>query len=237
MEGRNSVFQPSLAPDSLMASQHYQQPVQIATARRQRLTYQKDLREHNLNKFATRFGSDLDGTIEEKPRHSIAMLRFFRLRRVQRWPEDWIRNVQVMFSQVQDGKRANSTQYRNAFPIPIKSNAPSQDIRSHPAATHNGSPSTGTQDNSRIGLPHFRTCSTARRCAALDNSVSGYRKAMSQPSPHELIPPNVLPAVATANKFQEGRSLCVANATNATSELPGKIVEERKALKNRPNSE
>jgi len=28
------------------------------------------------------------------------MVRFFRLRRVQRWPEDWIRNVQVIVSQV-----------------------------------------------------------------------------------------------------------------------------------------
>ena len=43
-----------------------------------------------MNKFATRFGSDLDGTSEEKPRHSRAMLRFFRLRRVQRWSEDWM---------------------------------------------------------------------------------------------------------------------------------------------------
>ena len=133
--------------------------------------------------------------------------------------------------------RAKSTPYRSAFPIPIKSNAPIQDIRSHPAATHNGSPSTGTHENSKIGLPHFRTCSTARRCASLDNSVRGYRKAMSQPKTHELIPPNVLPAVATAKRFQDGRSLCVANATNTTSELPGKMVEDRKALKNRPSNE
>jgi hypothetical protein len=60
----------------------------------------KDLRENILSKFATRFESDLDGTIEEKPRHSRAMVRFFRLRRVQRWLEDWMRNVQGIFSQV-----------------------------------------------------------------------------------------------------------------------------------------
>jgi hypothetical protein len=28
------------------------------------------------------------------------MLRVFRLRPVQRWPEDWMRDVQVIFSQV-----------------------------------------------------------------------------------------------------------------------------------------
>jgi hypothetical protein len=39
----------------------------------------KDLRENNLSTFATRFGSDLDGTIEEKPRHSRAMLRLFSI--------------------------------------------------------------------------------------------------------------------------------------------------------------
>ncbi|MCZ6799168.1 MAG: hypothetical protein O7F12_01640, partial [Nitrospirae bacterium] len=54
--------------------------------------------------FATRFGSDLDGTIEENPRHSTAMVRVFRLRPVQRWPEDWMRDVQVIFSQVLTGE-------------------------------------------------------------------------------------------------------------------------------------
>ena len=58
------------------------------------------MRENNLSTFATRFGSDLDGTIAEKPKHSRAMVRVFRLRRVQRWLEDWMRNVQVIFSQV-----------------------------------------------------------------------------------------------------------------------------------------
>ena len=42
----------------------------------------KDLRENNLDNIAPRFGSDLDGTIEENPRHSTAMLRIFRLRSV-----------------------------------------------------------------------------------------------------------------------------------------------------------
>ena len=60
----------------------------------------KDLRENNLNNIAPKFGSDLDGTIEENPRHSTAMLRVFRLRPVQRWPEDWRDIVQVIFSQV-----------------------------------------------------------------------------------------------------------------------------------------
>ena len=41
-----------------------------------------------------------DETIEEKPRHSRAMVRFFRLMSVQRWPEDWLRNVQIIFAQV-----------------------------------------------------------------------------------------------------------------------------------------
>ena len=59
----------------------------------------KGLSENNLSAFATRFGLDLDGTIEEKPKHSRAMVRFFRLRRLQRWPEDWLRNVQVIFTQ------------------------------------------------------------------------------------------------------------------------------------------
>ena len=47
----------------------------------------KDLRENNLDNIAPRFGSDLDGTIEENPRPGTAMLRVFRLRPVQRWPE------------------------------------------------------------------------------------------------------------------------------------------------------
>ena len=52
----------------------------------------KDLRENNLNNFAPRFGLDLDGTIEKNTRHSTAMVRVFRLRPVQRWPEDWMRD-------------------------------------------------------------------------------------------------------------------------------------------------
>ncbi len=62
--------------------------------------FPKDLRENNLGNIAPRFGSDLDGTIEENPRHSTAMLRVFRLRPVQRWPEDGMRDVQAIFSQV-----------------------------------------------------------------------------------------------------------------------------------------
>jgi hypothetical protein len=60
----------------------------------------KDLRENNVNNFAPRFGLDLDGTIEKNPRPSTAMLRVFRLRPVQRWPKDGMRDVQVIFSQV-----------------------------------------------------------------------------------------------------------------------------------------
>ena len=60
----------------------------------------KDLRENNLIDIASRFGSDLDGTIEKNSRPSTAMVRVFRLRPVQRRPEDWRDIVQVMFSQV-----------------------------------------------------------------------------------------------------------------------------------------
>jgi hypothetical protein len=59
----------------------------------------KALSENNLSRFVPRFGPDLDETIEGKSRHSRAMVRFFRLRRVQRWPEDGMRNVQVVFTQ------------------------------------------------------------------------------------------------------------------------------------------
>jgi len=52
----------------------------------------KDLRENNLINIAPKFGSDLDGTIEKNSRHSTAMVRVFRLRPVQRWPEDWMRD-------------------------------------------------------------------------------------------------------------------------------------------------
>ena len=57
----------------------------------------KDLRENTLDNIAPRFGSDLDGTIEKNPRHSTAMLRVFRLRPVQRWPEDWMRDCPRYF--------------------------------------------------------------------------------------------------------------------------------------------
>ena len=57
----------------------------------------KDLRENNLDNIAPRFGSDLDGTIEKNPRHSTAMLRVCRLRPVQRWPEDWMRDCPNYF--------------------------------------------------------------------------------------------------------------------------------------------
>ncbi len=43
---------------------------------------------NNWDKIAPRFVANLDVTIEKKPRHSTAMLRLFRLRRVQRCPED-----------------------------------------------------------------------------------------------------------------------------------------------------
>jgi len=52
----------------------------------------KDLRENNLTNIAPRFWSDLDGTIEKRPRPSTALVRVFRLRPVQRWPEDWMRD-------------------------------------------------------------------------------------------------------------------------------------------------
>ncbi len=58
--------------------------------------WRKDLSRNTMNNLAPRFGSDLDGTIEKKPRHSPAMLRFFRLRRVQRWPEDRMRYGHVI---------------------------------------------------------------------------------------------------------------------------------------------
>ncbi len=61
-----------------------------------RPTFTKDLSRNTMNNLAPRFGADLDGTIEKKPRHSPAMLRFFRLRRVQRWPEDRIRDGHVI---------------------------------------------------------------------------------------------------------------------------------------------
>ena len=57
----------------------------------------KDLRENTLDNIAPRFGSDLDRTIEKNPRHSTAMLRVFRLRPVQRWPEDWMRDCPRYF--------------------------------------------------------------------------------------------------------------------------------------------
>jgi len=63
------------------------------------------LRKNNLDDIAPRFGSDLDGTIEKDPRHSTAMLRGFRLRPVQRWHEDWMRDVQVIYSQVLTDKK------------------------------------------------------------------------------------------------------------------------------------
>ena len=56
------------------------------------VTDPKDLRENNLVNIAPRFGSDLDGTIEKHSRPSTAMVRVFRLRPVQRWPEDWMRD-------------------------------------------------------------------------------------------------------------------------------------------------
>jgi len=39
----------------------------------------KDLRENNLINIAPRFGSDLDGTIEKRPRHSTAMVRVYSI--------------------------------------------------------------------------------------------------------------------------------------------------------------
>jgi len=56
----------------------------------------KDLSRNSMNNLAPRFGSALDGTIEKKPRHSPAMLRFLRLRRVQSWPEDRMRDGHVI---------------------------------------------------------------------------------------------------------------------------------------------
>ncbi len=61
------------------------------------VTDPKDLRENNLINIAPRLGSDLDGTIEKHSRHSTAMVRVFRLRPVQRWPEDWMRDCPSYF--------------------------------------------------------------------------------------------------------------------------------------------
>ncbi len=57
----------------------------------------KALRENTLDNIAPRFGSDLDGTIEKNPRYSTAILRVFRLRPIQRWPEDWMRDCPSYF--------------------------------------------------------------------------------------------------------------------------------------------
>ena len=62
-----------------------------------RCSRSKDLRKNNLINIAPRFGSDLDGTIEKHLRHSTAMVRGFRLRPVQRWPEDWMRDCSSYF--------------------------------------------------------------------------------------------------------------------------------------------
>jgi len=49
--------------------------------------------------YDPRFGLDLDGSIEDKPMHSMAMLRFFRLRSVNGLSKDWTREVKVLYGQ------------------------------------------------------------------------------------------------------------------------------------------
>ena len=59
------------------------------------------MREHNLSTFATRFGSDFYGTIEEKSRqYSYVEVFSIEARSKMARREDWMRNVQVIFSQV-----------------------------------------------------------------------------------------------------------------------------------------
>ena len=71
--------------------------------RKKRSRWDKGLSINNIDEIAPRFGLDLDGSIENKPRHSIAMVRFVRLRSVQRWPEDWMRDVKVIDGQALRG--------------------------------------------------------------------------------------------------------------------------------------
>ena len=80
-------------------------------------------------------------------------------------------------------------------------NAEIQLTRSHPAATHNKSPISGTQDSSSIGLPCLRTQSSPR-IFPFDFCISAFSSGKKRPIAYELIPPKVLPTEATASAVQ-----------------------------------
>ena len=58
-----------------------------------RFTIPKGLPRNNLRNLVPRFGPDLDGTIEEKPRHSLDYVEVFsieaRSKMARRWDARW----------------------------------------------------------------------------------------------------------------------------------------------------
>src|SRR5512140_3939651 len=90
--------------------------------------------------------------------------------------------------------------------------------RSQPDATHSPSPTTGTHANSSAAGPYRWSHATPRLATGLGNS---------RPIRYDVMPPSVLPTVATASAghFIAGASLSSASST--ISELPGSSVADR----------
>lgn len=120
--------------------------------------------------------------------------------------------------------RAAMTQYRPNLPSATNSVDHHGFRRNQPAATHKGSPSNGTHDKSRAGVPQRRTVSSP---------FSGLVWGSNRPSRNDDIPPSVLPSVATDNAAQNWSGCSFSTPKRTASDPPGSRVAARKLLANR----
>src|SRR5512140_1656320 len=99
--------------------------------------------------------------------------------------------------------------------------------RSQPEATHSPSPTSGTQERSSPAGPQRVSHSTAQPGRGL-----GTRR----PTRYEVMPPSVLPMVATASARASSSGAACSRAANTISELPGSSVADRKDEAKSPQS-
>lgn len=120
--------------------------------------------------------------------------------------------------------RVAMTQYLANFPSAMNSVDHHGFRRNQPAATHKGSPSNGTHDKRRAGVPQRRTVASP---------LSGLVCGSNRPSRYDDIPPSVLPSVATERAIQNWSGWSFSTPNKTASDPPGSRVAARKLLANR----
>lgn len=121
-------------------------------------------------------------------------------------------------------------QYLTNFPKAIQKIDTIKWVLSQPAAKQTASPSNGTQEIKSDTPPQRRTFVNIR-------SLGKWRVGMNRPNKNVVIPPSVLPIVATQRAAQSEVTSFSKIAIKTISELPGKTVADIKLATNKPNKD